>query len=121
MKKEKMKKLKEVGFKYKGRQIKVKAEDCNELKKVRGLMFRRREKANTLVFDFGEEVKEPIHSFFVFFPFVAVWLDGKGKVVALKKVRPFRFYILPKKKFKKLVEIPINKRYRSTVKFLVGD
>ena len=52
-----------------------------------------------------------IHSFFVFFPFLAIWLDDKDKIIDSKVIKPFRFSILPSKKFVKLIEIPINKDY----------
>lgn len=77
-----------------------------------GLMFQRREKAKALIFEFKNSVKMAIHSWFVFFPFFAIWLDSKNKVIAYKIVRPFNFNILPSEKFVKLIEIPLNKRYK---------
>ncbi|MEK6826879.1 MAG: hypothetical protein AABX99_00140 [Nanoarchaeota archaeon] len=73
-------------------------------------MFSRREKAGILLFDFKEKQKIVIHSFFVFYPFVAIWLDEKNKVIDLKIVKPFTFCVSPKKSCFKLVEIPINKK-----------
>jgi len=81
-------------------------------------MFARKKKARALLFDFEKPSKIAIHSWFVFFPFVAIWLDNKNKVIDLRVVRPFRFYVSIKKPFSKLVEIPINRRYRGVVKLL---
>jgi uncharacterized membrane protein (UPF0127 family) len=94
---------------------------CNWFNKFRGLMFRRRESARALLFDFEKDVKLNIHSFFVFFSFVAVWLDNENKIIELKIVRPWNLFIFPKKKFMKLVEIPMNNKYFEIVRFLVGD
>jgi len=106
---EKMKK--KIIIHYKKRRIKIIAEDCNFLQKFVGLMFSRREKAKILLFSFKRKQKIRIHSFYVFYPFVAVWLDEKNKVIDLKIVKPFIPCISHKNKADKLVEIPINKKY----------
>jgi len=74
-----------------------------------GLMFRTRNTEN-LLFDLPG--RWGIHSFFVFFSFLAVWLDEKNKVLDWRIVRPFTFLARPRKKFAKLAEIPVNKRNR---------
>jgi len=111
---------KRIGFLYKGKKFLVDVIVCNSLEKFFGLMFARRRKAQALLFDFKKPTKIKIHSFFVFFPFVAVWLDEKNKIVDFKIVKPFNFSISSKKLFKRLVEIPINERYSGIVKLLVG-
>ncbi len=120
MKKEMVKKLKEVGFSYKCKRMNLKVKKCSGICKWIGLMFHRRQKANALLFDFKKEVNEPIHSFFVFFSFVAVWFDGKGNIIEVRRVKPFRFYIIPRENFMKLIEIPINKRHSKIVKRLLS-
>jgi uncharacterized membrane protein (UPF0127 family) len=87
--------------------------------KFRGLMFRRVEKAPILLFDKSENAS--IHSFFVFFRFVCVWLDEKNNVVECRIVEPFEYYVKPNVKFSKILEVPINRRYDSIVTFLVGE
>lgn len=90
-----------------------------ELKKssgIRGLMFRRREKSRALLL----EDTGAIHSLFVFFPFVCLWLDNQNRVLEHKVVMPFSLHEKPNKKFNKIVEIPINQRYHSIVSFVVG-
>jgi uncharacterized membrane protein (UPF0127 family) len=89
--------------------------------KTRGLMFRKKENAKALLFDFKKSKKMAIHSLFVFFPFVAFWLDKKNKIQEITFVRPFKFHIKPKKNYFKLLEIPINKRYQEKIQNLVGE
>jgi|SRR3989338_875979 len=87
--------------------------------KFRGLMFRKLEKAPILLFDNAENAS--IHSFFVFFKFVCVWLDEKNNVVECRTVRPFEYYVKPNVKFSKILEVPISRRYNSIVAFLVEE
>lgn len=89
--------------------------------KAVGLMFSRPENAKALLFDFKKPAKIPIHSFFVFFPLLAVWLDGKNKIIESKIVYPFRFSISPEGFFSKIIEIPVNRRYEKIIKILVGN
>lgn len=110
-----------VGFQYKKKRFTFNAEKCGEFGKVWGLMFSRREKAKILLFEFRKPVRFSIHSLFVFFPFLAVWLDEKGKIVQIKKVKPFALSVKPRKPYKKLIEIPINKKNRKKLQFFVGN
>jgi uncharacterized membrane protein (UPF0127 family) len=110
---------KEVIIKYRNRKIKLIAEDCNFLKKFTGLMFSRRQSSKALLFSFKIKQKIIIHSFFVFYPFIAIWLDNKNNISDLKIVRSFSPYISPKKSTFMLVEIPINDYYRGIVKTLL--
>ncbi len=82
--------------------------------KLRGLMFRKRKNSKAILFN----TKKPIaiHSYFVFFPFIAIWLNQKNKIVKIKKVHPFTSYIKPKKHFSKILEIPINNKYKKIIK-----
>jgi uncharacterized membrane protein (UPF0127 family) len=87
--------------------------------KFRGLMFKKKKNARALLFKFAKPTKMAIHSFFVFFPFVAVWLDDKNKIIEKAFIRPFRLHVKPKKSYFALVEIPINKRYhKNLIRFL---
>jgi len=97
------------------KKLDVKVRKVGFFGKIRGLMFRSRNCDNLLF-----EGAEAIHSWFVFFPFLAVWLDNKNKVVETEIVKPFILRVLPKKGSSKLVEIPINERNRKIVEFLVG-
>ncbi len=106
-------------FNYKGKKIGVDARRCGLFGMFRGLMFRRREKAPALLlFDFEKQKRLKIHSFFVFFPFAAVWLDRKNKVIEIKKVESWKAFIIPKKSFYKLIEIPVNEKYKMIIREL---
>jgi uncharacterized membrane protein (UPF0127 family) len=112
---------KRITFLYKKKRVNLIAEECNFLQKFVGLMFSRREKAKILLFKFGKKGKIAIHSLFVFYPFVAVWLDEKNRVVDLKIVKSFLPYISHKNKADKLIEVPISKKYDDILTLLVGD
>ncbi len=106
----------EIGLKHKNKKINLEVEKCNLFEMFRGLMFRRREKAPALLlFDFKKSLRMKIHSWFVFFPFIAIWLDDKNKILEIKKIKSWRFLVFPKKSFCRLIEIPINKRYEKIV------
>ncbi|MEK6913582.1 MAG: hypothetical protein AABW47_02825 [Nanoarchaeota archaeon] len=109
---------KQIVIKYKRKRIKVIAENCNFFKKISGLMFSRREKAGILLFDFKKKQNITIHSFFVFYPFVAIWLDKKNKIVEMKIVKPFNPYISSKKPVFKMIEIPINIKNKKILSLL---
>jgi len=87
---------KEIGFKYKGKEISLDVLECGFFERFRGLMFRKKEEANALLFDFKKSVNIPIHSFFVYFPFVAIWLDNDDKIVDLKIVKSPKLLIKSK-------------------------
>jgi len=108
-----------IGLKHKNKKINLKVKKCNFFHRFLGLMFTRREKARALLFDFGKSVRISIHSFFVFFPFVAVWLDDKDKIIEIKKINSWRFSVKPEKSFVKLVEIPCNAEYKDILKSLL--
>jgi uncharacterized membrane protein (UPF0127 family) len=123
-KKEKM--VKNVTFFHKGKRFLVDAKSCNLFEKGIGLMFSRREKAKILIFEFNKKRKIIIHSFFVFFSFVALWINEKNEVVDLKIVKPFTSCVSPSEKSLSLIEIPINKKNEKIVKNIfsvvsVGD
>ena len=110
---------KTITINYKRKEIKIIAENCNAFRKFSGLMFSRLEKAEILLFDFKRKQKIAIHSFFVFYPFIAVWLDEKNNVVDLKIVKPFSPCVSPQESGFKLVEIPINKKNKKICDFFL--
>lgn len=111
-------KTKKVGFEHKGKKFLLEAKECNIFSS--GLMFRNKN-TKPCLFKFKKPSNFDITSLFVFFPFVAVWLDSKDKVIETRLIKPFTIKISCKKPFRKLLEIPINKKYKSKIKFLVGD
>jgi uncharacterized membrane protein (UPF0127 family) len=80
-----------------------------------GLMFSRKEKANILLFEFSRPIRLAIHSLFVFFPFIAIWIDDDGKVIEIKRVKPFSLTVSPRKDFLSFVEVPLNKKNKDIV------
>lgn len=66
------------------------------LARLRGLMFRWDLPADGLLFVFPAWRRHPsavgIHTFFVFFPFAAIWLDEEGRVIHAVEAKPFRAY-----------------------------
>lgn len=83
------------------------------IERIVGLMFSRRRKSRILLFEFKKPVRIAIHSLFVFFPFLAIWTDEKNNIIEGKIVKPFRFYVCPKKTFLKLIEVPLKEDYKN--------
>lgn len=106
---------------YKKHKFTLDLKVCNGFKKAFGLMFVSKDKAKALLFDFKEIKNRDIHSLFVFFPFIAIWLDENNKIIDFKIVKPFNFSVSPSKPFKKLIEVPFNKEYSEIAEILVGD
>jgi len=105
---------------HNGRRLEIPVKKVSEIGKIIGLMFKSRE-TESLLFENSFDSKWAIHSFFVFFDFLAVWLDSDDKVLEIRKVRPFTFHVFPKKEFRKLIEIPINSKNNKIAGFLVGE
>ncbi len=104
-------------IKISGRKIRVPVTLCKN--KAKGLMFSRRENAEALLFEFSSQGLWSIHSFFVFYPFLALWLRD-NEVIDYKIVHPFSFSVLPRDPFHRLIEIPLNEKYRKLVADIVG-
>jgi hypothetical protein len=101
-----------------GKKLKFEAFDCNAFEKGTGLMFSKEETAKILAFRFKKRSYLSIHSFFVFFPFIAVWTDDKNNILCWKIVKPFRFYVPgPARGFFNLIEIPMIKKHYKVVNF----
>lgn len=112
-----MKKI-NVGLVYKRKKLNLKVFECNFFEQGIGLMFSRRKNAKILLFRFKKPAHLSIHSFFVFFPFIAVWTDDKNRILSWKKVSPFTFHVSPPVQgFCNLVEIPVTEEYSKQVKF----
>lgn len=110
-----------IGLKHRGKEVRINAKECKGICKFIGLMFKKKETASALLFDFKKPTNTAIHSYFVFFSFVAIWIDEDGNIIDKKIIKPFTLLIRPKKFFARLIEIPINKEYGKTIKLLVGN
>jgi uncharacterized membrane protein (UPF0127 family) len=93
---------------YKNKKINIPVKKICFFARYVGLMFKS-SKSENLLFEFKKKVRIPIHSCFVFFDFLALWLDEKNHVMKYEIVKPFSLFVRPKKHFSKLVEIPMNK------------
>ncbi|MDP1695660.1 MAG: hypothetical protein Q8L29_01965 [archaeon] len=98
-----------------GKNIDIPVRKVSFLGMTRGLMFRFRDTRNL----FFDNFNGAIHSWFVFFPFLAIWLDKNNKVVEYEIIKSWRSYIKPKKKFAKLVEIPLNSKNKKIIDFFI--
>ena len=90
----------------------------SDIGKIKGLMFCFKENSKALLFEFRKPVKRKIHSLFVFFPFLCVWMDKKNNILEKRIIDPWKISVFPKKPFHKLLEIPINKKYRREIVLL---
>ena len=108
-----------ITIKNKGKNVNVPVKVTGFFSKGFGLMFRSRN-TNNLLFEFNHNTNAAITSAFVFFTFLAIWLNSKNEVIETKMVRPFIFTLKPEKPFRKLVEIPFNKKNLNLIHFFVG-
>lgn len=104
---------------FSGKQIDVNVKRAGFLGKFFGLMFRSKNSSN-LLFDFGESTRISLHSFFVFFDFLVLWLDDKNNVLDYQVCSPFMLRISTRKPFKKVIELPLNRNNYRITRFFVG-
>lgn len=103
---------------FKKKPISLQVKEVGLWGKFSGLMFRPRTTRN-LLFNFAPWEIPTIHSFFVFFPFLALWLDKNNNVLERHLVKPFTPAVSPKKSPSKLVEIPLNEKNLKIINFFV--
>jgi len=108
----------ELKVSFKGKSIKISARKMGFFGKIKGLMFKL--PRENLLFEFSSDTSTKIHSFFVFYSFLAVWMDEKNRVLECKIVRPFTVAVSPEKPYRKLVEVPLNKKNTKIIEFFVG-
>ncbi len=102
---------------YKGKGIEIPSRKVSLLST--GLMFRTKNTGN-IVFENLNGRDFALTSWFVFFPFLVLWLDKRKKVVDFKVVNPFEMSIRSVKGTDCIVEIPVNRRNKKIVGFFVG-
>ena len=107
-------------IKYKSKKIEIPARKVSFIGKITGLMFRTKNTGN-LLFEFSGKTRMKIHSFFVFFDFLAIWLDDKNNVIESRKIHPFTPSSSPNREFSKLIEAPFNDKNAKITDFFVGD
>ncbi len=114
------KNLRQVNLSLRGKRIRVSARTLTSLGKISGLMGTPLERAEILLFSFSKPTRRAIHSFFVRFPFVAVWCDEHFRVLEVRKVTPWKLSVTPSRRFSHLLEIPVTPKYRRILSSLVG-
>ena len=103
---------------FRGKNLDIPVLEVTGFGRVRGLMLRSLRSAGPLAFVFRRPVRMAIHSLFVRFWFVAIWLDERGEVMEWRVVRPWRLSVRPRRKYWTLVEVPLSKKYAFVVDFL---
>ncbi len=98
----------------------ISVKKVSPLGKLTGLMFRSCETRN-LLFEFDKPTRTALHSWFVFFPFLALWIDEKNQVLEVRKIQPFTTTITPSKPFRKIIEIPFSRRNKDIISFFVDN
>ena len=106
----------EIIIKHRGDMINVPVKTTGFVSRGIGLTFRSRNTSN-LLFDFSKPVtfEGTLTSIFVFFDFLAIWLDKNNNVVDYKIIKPFTFSIIQRKKFYKILELPVNVKNRKII------
>ena len=111
--------MEKVIFSDKGNEYCVECKRVSFLGRMFGLMFKSRNTHN-LIFDFNRSVKLSFHSYFVFFSFLIIFLDGNNKVLYKKTVEPFTLGIKPREEYSRVIEIPLNLKNKTIIELLVG-
>lgn len=114
-------KKKLIGFTLNGKKRNVEAYKVPWWYEGIGLMFKTQKNAKPLLFSYHFSTRMTIFSLFIPFKFLAVWLDKDEKIVGVKVVKPGEMSARPKKRFRKLIEIPITKNYISLVNFILKN
>ena len=104
---------------HKGKKIGIDVKNTNLWTRGLGLMFRT-QKTNNLLFDFSEDKNLSLTGLFVFFDFLILWLDKDNNVLEWRIGKPFEFSIKTKKKFRRIVEIPVDVKNMKIIEFFVG-
>lgn len=104
-------------IKLRNKKIRINLKKPKFFGRIFGLMFRTRNTDN-LLFAFNKDIKISFHSWFVFFNFIVLYLDSNDRIIEFKLVKPFTFSIECKKKFRKVVEIPVNEKNKHLLSFL---
>ncbi len=102
-----------------GGKLRVPVKNVGFFRRGIGLMFRGT-RTNNLLFSFRKPSRAAITSWFVFFPFAAVWLDEQKHVLEARIVKPFVFSLKPRFPSAFLLELPCNQANSKVIGSLVG-
>lgn len=105
-----------ITIKFRGQKFNLNVKELSYIGQFRGLMFRSKNSDNLL---FNRGGTWSIHSLYVFFPFLAVWLDENNNVLECRMIKPFILSAKPKTAFSKLIEIPMNDKNKEQINKLL--
>lgn len=111
--------MRRLSLAYKGKRFTLKVHEVGFFRRGIGLMFRS-SRTKILLFSFRHPSRVAITSYFVFFPFVAVWLNKRGTVLEARIIKPFVVAVRPRFPSSYLVEIPFSPGTSRITRFLVG-
>src|SRR3989344_4382742 len=94
-------------FFYSRRKFSVEAVKTGFFRRGLGLMFRTSRTKNLLFNISSESASRLLTAWFVFFPFLVLWING-NKVVDFRFVQPFEAFIDTTKGFSSIIELPLN-------------
>ena len=103
----------------KKKEFNVMVKRANIFQRLFGLMFKSN-KTDNLLFDFQKETNLSLHSLFVFFPFLVLWLNKDNEIIKSRLCKPFELKISTNKLFCKIVELPFNNDNKQIICFFVG-
>jgi len=98
-------------FFYSRRKFTVDVAETGFFRRGLGLMFRTSGTNNLLFNISSESASKLLTAWFVFFPFLVLWIDG-SKVADFRFVRPFEAFIDTTRRFSSIIELPLNKKNR---------
>ena len=106
--------------KHKNKRISILVRQTGFISRGIGLTFKSRNTSN-LLFTYSRPVtlEGTLTSVFVFFDFLAIWLDKDNNVIDYRMVKPFTLSIKQNKPFYKIVEVPVNSRNTQIIKQFV--
>lgn len=106
--------------KYKKNIFRIRVKRLNFFQKGIGLAFKlKKDNVSNLLFSFNKDKNIALTSYFVFFPFLVLWLDKDNSVNEYRVVKPFQIKITSSKPFRSIIEIPLSKKNESITKFFV--
>jgi uncharacterized membrane protein (UPF0127 family) len=108
-----------IKIKLQNEKLNLKAKKLSVIGKFIGLMFKS-SKTKSLLFEFKKDKIISIHSYFVFFSFLAVWLDRDNNIIESQLVKPFTLLAKSNTLARKLIEIPLNKDNNDIIDLIVG-
>ena len=81
-------------FEKNGKTANIELSNVPFLRQGIGLMFTKKEKADALLFNFRRNTTTTLFSYFVYYPFIAIWLDENDKFIEMKSYKGYPFELI---------------------------